>query len=212
MKSTNTTSLDKNKPMLALTFDDGPGEHTDRLLDIFRQYGGHGTFFLIGELIDSRPDTVKRIRDEGHEVGNHTWDHSALTYLTYEDLTAQILKTKGKIKELTNVDCNIVRPPYGDCGDNVKAAGRELGVSFINWSVDTMDWKTKNADAVYNEVIGNAQGGSIILCHDSHETTVDAMEKVIPKLLDMGYQLVTVSTLMSYSDTQLTAGESYFRP
>lgn len=204
-------TVDPSKPMIALTFDDGPSAHTDRLLDIFKQYGGKGTFFVVGELIDSRTDTVKRIRDEGHEIGNHSWNHRQLTTLTYEELVDQIMITKAKIMEVLGIDCKIMRPPYGAFNDFVKATGKELGIAFVNWSVDTLDWKTKNADAIYNEIIGSAQNGAIILCHDLHKTTVDAMETVIPKLIDMGYQLVTVSTLMSYSDTQLTAGEIHYR-
>lgn len=206
---TNDAPTNK-KPLLALTFDDGPSEHTDRLLDVFRQYGGKGTFFVIGELINNRPETITRAFAEGHEIGNHTYDHSALTYLSDEAIADKIQKTCERLKELLGINCRIVRPPYGDCGDNVKAVGRALGVSFINWSVDTADWKSLNADAVYNEVMGNAVDGAIILCHDAHKTTVDAMERAIPKLIETGFRLVTVTELLSECDG-LVPGELYYK-
>lgn len=204
-------TIDPDKPMIALTFDDGPSVHTERLLDIFKKFGGKGTFFVVGNLLDGRKNTLIRIANEGHEIGNHSWSHRQLTNLTDEEIKDQIMMTRAIIYDITGKDCLIVRPPYGACNDDVKAVGKTLGVSFVNWSVDTLDWKTKNADAVYNEIINNASDGAIILCHDLHKTTVDSMETVIPKLIADGYQLVTVSQLMEYSDKQLEPGKVYYR-
>ena len=173
--------------MIALTFDDGPSAHTDRLLDIFKKYGGKGTFFVVGYLIDSRPETLKRIAAEGHEIGNHSWNHKQLTTLDEKELTDQIMKTRAKIYDITGVDVHIMRPPYGAYNDFVRKIAEKLEVPLINWSVDTVDWKTKNAQAVYNEIMKSTKDGSIILCHDLHKTTVDAMETVIPKLIADGY-------------------------
>ncbi len=203
--------IDPDKPMLALTFDDGPSAHTDRLLDIFAEHGGKGTFFVVGNLIDSRKNTLKRIVAQGHEIGNHSWNHRQLTNLSDEEVKDQIMMTNAKIYDVSGVDCRIVRPPYGACNDSVRAVGKTLGVSFVNWSVDTLDWKTKNADAVYKEIMQDASDGAIILCHDLHKTTVDAMERVIPELIAKGYQLVTVSQLMEYSDKALEAGKMYYK-
>ena len=203
--------IDPDKPMLALTFDDGPSAHTDRLLDIFAKYGGKGTFFVVGNLIDGRKNTVKRIVAEGHELGNHSWNHRQLTNLSEEEITDQIMMTRAKIYDTVGVDSLIVRPPYGACNDAVKAVGAKVGVSFVNWSVDTLDWKSKNATAVHNEIMKYASDGAIILCHDLHKTTVDAMETVIPELIKRGYQLVTVSELMEYSEKTLEAGKMYYR-
>ena len=204
-------TIDPDKPMLALTFDDGPSAHTDRLLDIFAKHGGKGTFFVVGNLIDSRKTTLRRIAAEGHEIGNHSWNHRQLTNLSDEEVKDQIMMTRAKIYDVAGVDCRIVRPPYGACNDSVRAVGAQMGVSFVNWSVDTLDWKTKNADAVYKEIMQDASDGAIILCHDLHKTTVDAMERVIPELLAKGYQLVTVSQLMEYSDKALEAGKMYYK-
>ena len=204
-------TIDPNKPMLALTFDDGPSAHTDRLLDIFKQNGGKGTFFVLGNLIDGRKNTLLRISDEGHEIGNHSWDHRKMTNLTEQEITDEIMMTRAKIYEVTGKDCVIMRPPSGAWNDDVKAVGKEVGVAFVNWSVDTLDWKSRDAEAVYNEIINNASDGAIILCHDLHETTVDAMETVIPKLIEDGYQLVTVSELMSFSKKPLEPGKIHYK-
>lgn len=206
-----TRPIDPTKPMIALTFDDGPSAHTDRLLDIFKKYGGKGTFFVVGNLIDKRPNTVKRIVAEGHDIGGHSWDHKKLTTLNEKALTDQIVKTRTKIKSITGVDTYLVRPPYGAHNEYVRGVAAKLGVPFINWSVDTVDWKTKNAQAVYNEIMKSTKNGSIILCHDLHKTTVDAMETVIPKLIADGYQLVTVSELLSYSNNGLVPGNVYYK-
>lgn len=203
--------IDPDKPMIALTFDDGPSAHTDRLLDIFARYGGKGTFFVVGNLIDSRKNTVKRIVKEGHEIGNHSWSHRQLTNLTDEEITDQIMMTRAKIYDTVGVDSIIVRPPYGACNDTVKSVGAKVGVSFVNWSVDTLDWKSKNAVAVRNEIMKCVSDGAIILCHDLHKTTVDAMETVVPELIKKGYQLVTVTELMEYSEKTLEAGKMYYR-
>lgn len=182
---------------IALTFDDGPGKHTEKLLDIFANYGGKASFFVIGDQIDKRPDVVRRIINEGHQIGNHTWSHQKLTKLeTPEEIKNEILFAKDKIFEVTGYECNIVRPPYGAFDDNIKSICEELKMPLVTWSVDTLDWKTKNKDAVCRDVLNGVKDGAIILCHDLHETTVDAMEYIVPKLTECGYELVTVSELL----------------
>jgi len=204
-------SIDPAKPMLALTFDDGPSAHTERLLNIFKAHGGKGTFFVVGNSIGGKEATLSRMAAEGHEIGIHTWWHPQLTTLTDVAIVDEILMTRAKIYSATGVDTRIVRPPYGAIDDRVKAIGAKTGVCFVNWSVDTVDWRTRNATAVYNEVMNGARNGAIILCHDLHGSTVDAMETVIPKLIADGYQLVTVSELLSYSNTYLVPGGLYNR-
>ncbi len=206
----NTQTVDPNKPMLALTFDDGPSAHTERLLDLFEKHGGKGTFFVLGNMIDGRETTLQRIFVEGHEIGNHSWSHRQLTTLSEEEITDQIMMTRAKIYDITGADCLIVRPPYGSYDETVQKVGADLDVYFINWSVDTLDWKHKDARAIYDEIINSAKDGSIILCHDLHKTTVDAMVTVIPKLIESGYQLVTVSELMEHSENRLEPGNIYY--
>lgn len=205
------TDIDISMPMIALTFDDGPSAHTQRLLDIFRKYGGKGTFFVLGNTLDNRQETLRRIANEGHEIGNHSWSHRQFTTIGIDEVKDQIMMTRAKIYDITGVDCTIVRPPYGACNDEVRALGKELGVSFVNWSVDTLDWKSKNADAIYGEIMKDAADGHIILCHDLHKTTVDAMEKAIPTLIEKGYQLVTVSELLTCRGGEIAVGKMYYK-
>lgn len=207
--SAASPSPDPDKPMIALTFDDGPSKHTDRLLDIFAAHGGKGTFFVVGNIIDKRPETLKRMAAEGHEIAGHSWDHRQLTKLTTDDLTGQIMNTRAKIFDVTGVDSTMLRPPYGSYNDTVKQVCADLGIIMVNWSVDTLDWKYLDADKVYHAIMDTVSDGDIILCHDLHGTTVDAMERVIPDLIAQGYQLVTVSDLLSFSDKEVTSGNVY---
>ena len=121
------------------------------------------------------------------------------------------MMTRAAIYNATGKDSLVVRAPYGACDEMVQGVGRELGVTFYNWSIDTLDWLTKDPKAIEKEIMSNVSDGDIILCHDLHETTVDAMESVIPKLVKEGYQLVTVSELMSYSEEKIEAGGLYNR-
>ena len=205
-----SSTADPSKPMLALTFDDGPSAHTERLLDAFAAHGGKGTFYVVGNMLDGRPDTLRRMAAEGHEIGGHSWNHRQLTKLGTEELTDQFMSTRAKIYEITGIDATTMRPPYGSCNDQVKAKAGELGIALINWSVDTLDWKYKNADTVYQAVMDGAKDGAIILCHDLHKTTVDAMERAIPALIAEGYQLVTVTELLTSDGGTVNAGKLYY--
>jgi len=187
---------DGTKPKIALTFDDGPSAHTERLLDVFASCGGKGTFFIIGDQIEGRENVVRRIVNEGHGLGNHTWNHRKLTKLKKQEIIDELVMTKAKILEVTGVECNMVRPPYGSFNDEVKEICKELEMPIVNWSVDTLDWKTRHEDLIYNAVVEGAKNGAIILCHDLHETTVNAMADVIPKLVESGFELVTVPELL----------------
>ncbi len=179
--------------------------------DIFSKYGGKGTFFVVGNQIDNRAETVKRTAAEGHEIGNHSWSHRQLTNLSKQEMTDQIMSTKAKVYEVTGVDMNLIRPTYGASNDSLKALANELGCSLVNWSVDTEDWRTKNADAVYNAIMKDAKEGAIILCHDLHGTTVDAMERVIPDLIAQGYDLVTVTELLTSDGDEMVPGQMYYK-
>lgn len=200
-----------SKPRIALTFDDGPSKYTDRLLDAFATHGGKGTFFVVGNLVDTRVDTLKRMVSEGHQVAGHSWDHRQLTKLNRQDVTNQIMNTRAKIYDVTGVDATTIRPPYGSYNNEVKAVCAEVGVALINWSVDTLDWKTKNADMVYDVIMSEAKDGAIILCHDLYGSTVEAMERAIPDLLAAGYELVTVAELLTGDGQVIEAGNVYNR-
>ena len=206
----NPSPVDSSKPMLALTFDDGPSSHTERLLDVFAAHGGKGTFFVVGNMLDRRAETLQRMAADGHEIGGHSWDHRQLTKLSAAEMTDQLMSTRAKIYSITGLDATMVRPPYGSCNDQLKTKAKELDIALINWSVDTLDWKYKDADTVYQAVMDGAKDGAIILCHDLHKTTVDAMERAIPDLIAAGYQLVTVTELLTSEGGSITPGRLYF--
>lgn len=206
-----TQPLDPSKPMIALTFDDGPGKHTSRLLDAFAAHGGKGTFFVIGNILENRSDVLNRMVAEGHEIGGHSWDHRQLTKLSTADLNNQLVGTRAKIHELTGVDATLLRPPYGSYNSQLKNMCKDRGIVMVNWSLDTLDWKYKDADRLYHTILDEVQDGDIILCHDLHGSTVDAMERVIPELIERGYQLVTVSELLDQRGDVIEAGEVYYR-
>lgn len=201
--------IDPEKPMVALTFDDGPSKHTERLLDVFANHGGKGTFFVIGNLLDNHVKTVQRITTEGHEIAGHSWNHRQMTKLSVGDLTDQIMSTRAKIYEITGIDSTLIRPPYGSYNNETKSVCANLGIIMANWSLDTLDWKYKDANRIHSTILKNVKDGDIILCHDLHGTTVDAMERVIPDLIEQGFQLVTVSELLAHSSKEITAGGVY---
>jgi peptidoglycan/xylan/chitin deacetylase (PgdA/CDA1 family) len=201
--------MDPGKPMVALTFDDGPSKHTARILDLLERYNARATFCTVGNLLGSRRDTVARAAALGCEVIGHSWDHKNLTKLTDAEIKKQLLDTSAAIEAITGVKTRLYRPPYGAVSDKVRNVSRELGFAIINWSVDPLDWKTRDADAVYNAIMRDVADRAIVLSHDSYATTAAAMERVIPELISQGYQLVTVSELLSDAHDSLTPGQVY---
>ncbi len=203
-------SIDPNEKLIALTFDDGPGAHTARLLDILKEHNVKATFFVLGSQIDSHPDLLQRMIEEEHEIGGHSWTHRSFTTLSDEEVKKEIMQTRAKIASITGYDALSVRPPYGAYNDKVKELGKNLGVHFVNWNVDPLDWKTKDANKTYNAIVDIANHGNIVLSHDIHVSTVDAMERIIPELLSKGYRFVTVSEMLSHGRGKIEAGEVYF--
>ena len=199
--------LDPTRPMLALTFDDGPSKYTEKILDVLAEVGGKATFCLIGNQIDNYPDTVRRAANEGHELAVHTWDHKELTALKSREIYTELRKTGDKITEVCGVTPRILRPSYGLVNDNIKSVAAAMDLIIVNWSVDTLDWKTKNAKSTTDAILRGAADGAIVLCHDLYGATAEAMQTVIPALVDRGYQLVTVSELLSFSETDVKAGD-----
>ncbi len=194
---------------IALTFDDGPGIYTERLLNILKRYDAKATFFVVGNRASYQKDILKRMSDEGHEVGNHTFNHLSLKSLLYQEIIDQISITKDIIESATGEENKLVRAPYGDLSSDVYAAGGELNVTFIHWSLDTLDWMTRDPQRIYDEIIYRVSDGDIILLHDIHESTIDAMEMVIPDLINNGYKLVTVSELLTEESDYIYPGAVY---
>ena len=203
--SSNTDPAQKQKT-IALTFDDGPSSFTNRLLDCLEKNNAKATFFLVGKEIESFPDEVKRMEALGCEIGNHSYDHTDFTTLSAQDITGQIAKTDNLIMNLTGHGATVLRPPYGAINDTVSST---VGTPMIIWSVDTLDWKTEDAQKTIDNVLSCAQDGAIILMHDIYSTTVDAAETIVPKLIEEGYQLVTVHELAQAHGVTLETGIAY---
>ncbi|MDR0839345.1 MAG: polysaccharide deacetylase family protein [Oscillospiraceae bacterium] len=201
--------IDPAKPMVALTFDDGPSGVTPRILDLLDEYGGKATFCVIGNRVENYADTVRRIAEEGSEIIGHSWDHKNLVKLSDAAMRSELLDTNAAIEAVLGFSPVLYRPPYGNVNDKLKAVSAELGLSLIVWSVDTLDWKTRDANKTCDAVFNDVRDGGIILCHDIYDETADAMAYVIPELIARGYQLVTVSELLSFSDRAVEAGAIY---
>ena len=200
------TATPKPKGMLALTFDDGPSDFTDRLLDCLEANNAKATFFLVGQEVEYFQEPVTRMEKLGCEIGNHSYDHPDLTSLSADDASSQLSRTDQLIENLTGHIATVVRPPYGSFNDTVAdIAARPL----ILWSVDTLDWETQNADSTVQNVLDNAADGQIILMHDIFKESVDAAEIFIPKLIQEGFQFVTVSELAAAKGITLENGVSY---
>ena len=194
------------KKSIALTFDDGPSSFTNRLLDCLEKNNAKATFFMTGTEIASFPDEVKRMKKLGCELGNHTYDHTELTTLSFDEIISEVDKVNEQLINLTGEGASVVRPPYGSVNDTVKSA---INLPLILWSIDTLDWKTLNAESTVEEVMNNVKDGSVILMHDIFSTSVDAAEILIPQLIEKGYQLVTVHELAALHQTELSAGATY---
>lgn len=191
--------IDPNGKMLALTFDDGPGVYTNRVLDVLKQYRSHATFFVIGRQVAGYADVERRTIAEGNEIGNHSWSHLDLTTLSYAGMEQQIGDTQRAIQTATGGFIPTrMRPPYGAINGAVNNFLRRYGLAETLWNVDTRDWLDRDAQVVYDRIMNSATDNRIILLHDIHPTSVAAVERAIPALVGQGYQLVTVSQLQRY--------------
>ena len=184
---------DKVRPMLCLTFDDGPGQYTSRLLDCLEENGAHATFFMLGELIGYYPEEVNRMLEIGCELGNHSYDHSQLTSMSIDDAVKQFDITDQELMKVCGKKATVARAPYGAYTDEIIEA---VGKPFFMWSLDSLDWSYKDVNLDYNEIMnGDLTDGTIILMHDIHEPSVECACLIIPELINMGYRLVTVSEM-----------------
>lgn len=184
--------IDKNKKMVALTYDDGPSIYTPRILKILKENDSVATFFVVGNRVPTYSDTVKTACDMGCEIGNHTYEHKCLTRLSEAEVRRQISRTNKNVKKVTGQTPVIMRPTGGATNTNVK---KWVGMPSIIWSIDTLDWKTRNADSTKRAVLDHVKDGDIVLMHDLYSATATASETIIPELVKRGYQLVTVSEL-----------------
>lgn len=179
--------------VVALTFDDGPNPATTpQVLDILSRYGAKATFYVLGSAIEGNTAILQRMRDSGHEIGNHTWNHPKLTNLAAEHIAWQFNATSDAIKQAIGHEPRTFRPPYGATSSLVKA---QTSMTQILWTVDTLDWQNRSTDAIMAHIRANLQPGSVILMHDIHTTTMNALPTVMDYLVTEGYRFVTVSEL-----------------
>ncbi|WP_416327669.1 polysaccharide deacetylase family protein [[Eubacterium] hominis] len=190
----NVKPIDKDKPMVALTFDDGPSKkYTASILDALKEYNASATFFVLGSNAENAPDLLQRMVLEGNEIGNHTFSHKQLTTLSKEGIEEEIKETKECIYQITHTYPQVLRPPYGSKNDLVLQCANDAKV--VTWTLDTRDWKDRDAKIVVERILKEVKDGDIILMHDLYASSAQAARIVIPKLQDAGYQLVTVSQL-----------------
>lgn len=184
---------------LAITFDDGPHpKNTPRLLDMLKERGIKATFYVIGQNAAQYPEIVQRIVAEGHEIGNHSYTHAALTKCSPAKVAEEINKTNEAIALACGAKPATVRPPYGATNSAItKRLNDEFNLAVIMWSVDPLDWKIRNASHVSSHILQNAKSGSIVLSHDIHPSTIDAMPAVLDGLIAKGYKFATVSELIA---------------
>lgn len=184
---------------VALTFDDGPSPSlTPRVLDILKQYDAKATFFVVGRSVEKNKDILARAVAEGHEIGSHTWSHIKMTTSGTARVIDEMDRSCAAIKNATGFAPKVMRPPYGAVNANIVSLMKSrYGMPTIMWDVDTRDWQHPGVSVVINRAVGKARPGSIILLHDIHESTLQAVEGIVSGLQARGFRIVTVSQLLA---------------
>lgn len=193
--NSNTSHNDnyvEGQKYIAFTYDDGPGEYTRDLLKTLEVNKSSATFFMIGNRMKKYESVVKDISNSNSEIGSHTYSHKNLAEITKEEIYKEINSSNILFNELTGKNIELLRPPYGKINSNIN----DYNLKIILWNIDTKDWLVKDSNKIYNSVISNACDGCIVLMHDIYPETVEATKKIIPKLNEMGYEVVSVSKLL----------------
>lgn len=189
-----SASMEEESPRIAITFDDGPsGSWTPVLLDGLKERGVKGTFFLIGQNVEKYPETVKRLYEEGHLIGNHTYHHVEITKVSEEEAYREILDTNEAIRRVTGENVEYMRPPFGAWQKDLEF---DMPVLPVMWTIDPLDWTTENTDEVVNKVVTEAEENDIILLHDCYKSSVEAALRIIDILQEEGFEFVTVDELL----------------
>ncbi|MCZ1008858.1 polysaccharide deacetylase family protein [Streptomyces lydicus] len=188
---------------VALTFDAGPSENTNRLLDILKKEKVHATFFLLGQNhVDKRPAEVKRIDAEGHELANHTWSHQILTDIEPDEATRELSRVQDAVRKITGKTPKLMRPPQGRTDREVSEISKRLGLAQVLWSVTAKDYQTNDSALITKRVLDQTERDGIILLHDIYKGTVPAVPGILKELKKRGYTVVTVSQLLSPAKPQ----------
>lgn len=186
-------SVQEDLPRVALTFDDGPSKYTEELSEGLRKRGVSATFFLLGINMEKYSGEVKKLAEDGHLLGNHSYSHVQLDKISREAACGEIVRTNNMIYECTGRYPEYIRPPFGEWNKEL-----ECGVEMIPvfWNLDSLDWKIKNTDRIVKNVIEQVKDGSIILMHDGYNTSVEAAFQIVDILQEKGYQFVTVEEML----------------
>ena len=193
-----------NGQYIAMTFDDGPSAKlTPQLLDILKARNMHVTFFVLGEMVKPHPEILKRALAEGHEIGSHSWDHPDLAKKSDDFVRSQLDRTRDEITAAIGQPVKLFRPPYGSLSKEQRRwIHDDYGYTIILWDVDPLDWKRPGPSVVEQRILEGTRNGSIILSHDIHPGTVEAMPDTFDKLLAKGFKFVTVSELIAMNQPE----------
>ena len=194
-------SVDTDEKRIAISFDAAWGaEKTTEIMDILDDYGIKTTFFLVGFWVEKYPDKVVEIAERGHEIGNHSSTHPQLSTLTAEQIMMEVNKCSDQIEALTGTPTTLIRPPYGDYNDTVVTTLRDNGYEVIQWSVDSLDWKSYGVQSMVKRVTENVEPGSIVLFHNNSDYILEALPIILENLTKNGYEIVPVSELLIQGD------------
>jgi len=189
-------NIDYTKPMIALTFDDGPtNKYTNQILDILEEYNAAATFFVLGNKVEKNASTLQRMVLQGCEIGNHSYSHKQLSNLSKEKLQYEIEQTNTAVNNVIGIKPNYLRPTYGSVNRFIR---KNTDMKIVLWTIDSKDWKYRNKDTIAERVLKDIEDGDIILMHDIYKSTVEAVRILVPELIHRGYQLVTVSELKKF--------------
>ncbi len=202
----HSLGLDPAKPIIALSFDDGPSSYTERIVAALQANHVEATFFMVGYNVREFKDMVRLVYDSGMQIGNHTSDHKNLSKLKKDEIKSQVFDNEDLINSVVPVGRIVVRPPYGAINSTVKSV---VNRPMFNWSVDSEDWKTRNADSIVAQIKQDAKDGYVILMHDLYESTAEAAERIIPWLLDQGYQVTSIEKMFKARGVITEDGELY---
>lgn len=197
----------KNKKLIALTFDDGPSNNTKYFIKELQKRDALVTFFVVGNRVKKYEDVLKEAYLMGNQIGSHTYSHKNLLYLNEEEITKEIEKTNEAIYNVIGTKPTIIRVPYGNINKKIRSISN---MNHILWNVDTLDWKYKNSNRVYKEIIKYAEDGNIILLHDIFKTSVNGVLKAIDELKKQGYEFVTIDEMVYLKNIKLDKSKTYF--
>lgn len=195
--------------LIALTFDDGPGPHTRRLLEELKARDAKVTFFILGCNAESYPETLQQAYQDGHQIANHTYSHNLLTDRSDQQIQQQIIQTEQILDQVCGEGTTyLFRPPFGEYSDRIL---KLTDAPVISWAVDPLDWKCQNAQKVADCIVQNAFDGAIVLSHDIYSTTVDGVVMAVDRLKQEGYEFVTVNELFRRRGVEMKSGKVYYR-